>query len=87
MDLPFVKHARTLEAWVVGYYLSLQLGGDSFHFTHAMAISIGKILACEDRGKHHLLFLNCKTVYIFKNNNQFMFLNCISSMREIKDYD
>lgn len=76
MDLSCVRHARTLEAWVIGYYLFLQVGG--IPFTRAMAISTGKVLACAGRGKHHVLFLNCKTVYAFKNNNQFMFLNCIS---------
>lgn len=78
MDLPCVKHSRTLEAWVVGYCLSLQVGGIFFLFAPAMEISIGKMLAHEDRGKHHLLLLSCKTVYVFKQNNHLMFLNCIS---------
>lgn len=74
----------------LGAWVSPVLAGrwDSFHFTQAMEISIGKMLACEDRGKHNLLFFNCKTVYVFNNNNNpLMFLTVSISMREIKDYD
>lgn len=62
-----------------GWVLPVLAGGwDFFLFAPAMEISIGKMLAHEDRGKHHLLLLSCKTVYVFKQNNHLMFLNCIS---------